>query len=179
MALNMKFGPTLPLGVAVVGTVVVGPAPAKLATAPVTGLKELSAAEALAEELGTLWRVCVEHDMKGVMARIEQIKKRLQSIANDEMDAGAPAIFTGQDGTQVEFSPRGRTCEVTNPLGLVQHLSEKFGTEVAFGCVKVGLTELKKLMTEHEIEACEFVKVQDNAGPRTLKGVRFQEGVAA
>jgi hypothetical protein len=169
----LKFKLANPEGVVVVG-VMVEQKPVVAQAPALVELKELTAEEALAEELTALWRKYEEHDMKQVCARIEKLKKDLQSIANEKMEDAKPAIFTCGGG-EVEFSPRGETTVVVNPQALVEHLCEKFSPDVAFSCVKIGLTELKKVMTEHEMQ--DFVK--KNPGSRTLKGVRLSKETAA
>jgi ribosomal protein S9 len=106
--------------------------------------------------------------MKKTVARIEAIKKELQSIANVHMDNGKKAVLADGKGNEVEFSPRTEPNEVLSPVDFVDYLTGKFDVDVAFSCVSIGMGKAQKLLGEHEL-APFLHKVP---GSRTLKAVR-------
>lgn len=128
---------------------------------------ELTETEAMTQEYLHLYKFYEDFEMKKTIARMEVVKKSLQSIANSTMDGKKPAIFKCPDG-EVEFSARGEVTDVPNPAELIAFLEDKFGTKAAFSCVKIGITELKKMLTEYEMK--KFIEKKD--GSRTLTSVR-------
>lgn len=122
--------------------------------------------EAMTEEFLALHRLFVLYDMKTVIKRMDDLKKALQTIANETMDAKKPATFTCKDGS-LTFSERSKVAEVLNPMALVTALNEKFGPEVAFSVVEIALTPLRKILTEQELKK----HLVDVPGFRTLKVV--------
>ena len=126
--------------------------------------EELTSTEALTLEFCGLYRRYVEYDMKDVVKRMDEIKKDLQAVANDTMDAKKPAIFTSAGGTMT-FSERGKSYDVLDPMALVQALNDKFGPEVAFSVVAIALTPLRKILSEQELKKY----LTESPGARTLK----------
>ena len=115
-------------------------------------------------ELHTLYQSI---DGKNVAERMEAIKKTLQSIANDNLPPDQVAIFEAQGG-EIEFSKRTTACAVTEPAKLLEKLIAQFGVEAVASVVKIGVTDVKKLMSEAELKG--FVSY--GPGHRTLKSVR-------
>jgi hypothetical protein len=124
----------------------------------------LTPVEALTQEFVGLYRRYVEHDMKDIVKRMDEIKKDLQTVANEEMDAKKPATFSCKEGTMT-FSERGKAYDVEDPMALVTALNDKFGPEVAFSVVAIALTPLRKILSEQELK--KYLK--ESPGARTLK----------
>jgi hypothetical protein len=131
---------------------------------PTVDTEALTPTEALTQEFVGLYRRYVEHDMKDIVKRMDEIKKDLQTVANDEMDAKKPATFSCKDGTMT-FSERGKAYDVEDPMALVTALNDKFGPEVAFSVVAIALTPLRKILSEQELK--KYLK--ESPGARTLK----------
>jgi hypothetical protein len=124
----------------------------------------LTPIEALTQEFCGLYKQYVEHDMKDIVKRMDEIKKELQGVANEQMDAKKVAVFSCKDGTMT-FSERGKSYEVHDPMALVTALNDKFGPEVAFSVVAIALTPLRKILSENELK--KYLK--EEPGARTLK----------
>src|ERR1035437_8335825 len=107
--------------------------------------------ESMTQEYILLWSKFEEIEGKKLVARMEDIKKKLQLIATETMAEDKPAIFKCVDG-ELEFGPRGTVREVKDIAQLIKDLNEKFGPEIAFSVVKIGLTELNKILSELEQE---------------------------
>lgn len=120
----------------------------------------------LATEYLKLYRKFESIDGKNLVKKLEELRKAMATIANTTMPADKVALFECDEG-MMEFSERGTITEVENPVTLVEHLVAKFGVVVAFSCVKIGITELRKILSEHEMK--KFVKQTD--GTRMLKGI--------
>jgi hypothetical protein len=130
----------------------------------------LSEVEALTLEYVKLFQTYTAFEMKETISRMEDIRKQLQSIANEEVEANKPAIFKCATG-EVEFGPRQKKSEVPDPLGLIQVLLAKFGPEATQTAVDIAITPLKKLLSEHELKD----HLQEVPGPRIVKAVRVKE----
>lgn len=141
------------------------------ATAPVQKVaietKPMTEAEVLAQEYIVLYRQYVEHDVKNLTKRMEELRKALQSIANETVEASLPAIFKCDDG-EIEFSPRGKEEEVSDPKKLLQDLTEKFGIDVAMNVVRIAITPLREILSSLELK--KYMK--EKQGSRTLKMVK-------
>lgn len=128
---------------------------------------EQSEVEALTVEYIELYKKYDYFEVKAMLKRMEEIKKQLQTVANETMDKDKPAVFTSKAG-EVEFSERGKKTEVPDPLGLIQMLLSKFGVDVAASVVDIALTPLRKVLSEFEMKA----HTKEEPGSRTLKAVR-------
>lgn len=129
-------------------------------------LKEITEEEALIHEYLILHKKAEELEMKAHLARMEEIKKKLQSIANETADPIMNVVFASELGNLI-FSPRAVSSEIKEKEAVLQTLTEKFGPEAAMSCIKIGLTELKKMMSEKELEPF----IEKKFGSRTLKAV--------
>lgn len=157
------------------------PAPAKPATAQTTvavmepeviapvipKVQTTTELEAMVGEYLELWKKYDYFEVKAMVKRMEEIRKALVAHANDTMDNAKPAIFTCPQG-EVEFSERGKVATVPAPLALVQDLLLKFGPEVTESVVDIGITALRKVLSDFELKKY----LVDEPGTRTLKGVR-------
>lgn len=121
----------------------------------------------MTQEFITLYKTFTSIDGKNVVKRMEEIKKSLQTIANDTMDKDKPAVFSCPNGELI-FSERGKVTEIPDPIVLVADLVEKFGTEVAFSAVNIALGPLRKILSEMELQKY----VTEVPGSRTLKVVK-------
>lgn len=107
-------------------------------------------------------------EVKTLVTRMEDLRKALVAHANATMEDKHPAIF-GCAAGEIEFSPRGTVATVPDPLVLIQTLVEKFGADVATSVIDIGITSLRKVLSEHELKAY----LVDQPGPRSLRAVRF------
>jgi hypothetical protein len=123
--------------------------------------------EAMTMEYIELYRKYTYFEVKDMVKRMDDIRKQLQTVANETMDDKKPAIFTCAEG-EVEFSERGTKTEVPNPLLLVKVLLDKFGPEATATAVDIALGPLRKLLSEHELKNY----LTEVPGGRTLKSVR-------
>lgn len=126
-----------------------------------------SEVEALATEYIELHRKFVYFEVKTMVKRMDDIRKQLQSIANETMDANKPAIFACPQG-EIQFSERGKSTDVPHPLELLHDLLAKFGPEVTASVVDIAITPLRKLLSEAELKKY----LTEQPGGRTLKSVR-------
>jgi antitoxin component HigA of HigAB toxin-antitoxin module len=126
-----------------------------------------SAVEILTAEYIALYRKFLYFEVKDLVKRMDEIRKELQSIANETMDEKKPAIFACVEG-EIEFSERGKVADVPAPLELLAHLMEKFGPAVAASVIDVGITQLRKILTEAELKHY----LEEKPGGRTLRSVR-------
>jgi hypothetical protein len=123
--------------------------------------------EAITKEYIELWKKFDYFEVKALVKRMDEIRKVLQTVANDTMDGKKPAVFACPEG-EVEFSPRQTATEVPDPLGLVQNLLTKFGPEATASVVDIAITPLRKLLSELELKAF----VHEVPGGRIIKSVR-------
>jgi hypothetical protein len=133
----------------------------------ISGHQELSEDEVLTNELITLYKEYEAFNGKKIAERIDQLKKHLQSIANENLDPESVAVFSSPLG-EVEFSKRANGVAITDAVALLEKLIQQFGMETAISVVKIGMGDLKKLLSEHELAA--YTKAE--YGSRTLKAVR-------
>lgn len=123
--------------------------------------------EAMTAEYLDLHKKFVYFEVKAMVKRMEEIKKQLQTIANETMDGHQPAVFTCSTG-EIEFSERGTVTSVPHPLTIIEELHMKFGPETASSVVNIAITPLRKLLSEHELQKF----VIEEPGSRTLRKVR-------
>ena len=128
-------------------------------------LEELTEAEALTQEYMILWKKLEEIGGKKLLARMEDLRKSLQSIANEE-DPDQPIAFASAKGSLV-FSARTKVLEIHDLLDLWEHLSLKFGVVAALSVMKVSITDLRKMLSENEIKKW----ADEKLGGRILKSV--------
>jgi len=126
-----------------------------------------TAVETLVSESIELHRKFVYFEFKSLTKRMDDLRKQLQSIANETMDETKPAIFTSPEG-EIEFSERTKVAEVTAPLELLHDLLEKFGPAATASVIDVAITPLRKLLSEFELKHYLIEK----PGGRTLRAVR-------
>lgn len=136
-------------------------APAKVLVEPGSSI------EALTGEYIDLHQKSVYFELKQIFKRMDDIKKQLQTIANETMDPKQPAIFVCPQG-EVQFSERGTSISVVEPLVLLDALVNKFGLEAAEQVISIAITPLRKLLSEAELTPY----VTETLGSRTLKAVR-------
>jgi hypothetical protein len=126
-----------------------------------------SEVEALTAEYIALYEKFEYFEVKTLVKRMDDIRKQLVAIANETLEDKKPALFVCPQG-EVEFSERGTKAVAQNPLALIQVLLEKFGAEVTTEVVDIGITPLRKLLSEFELKE----HLTDVPGVRTLKSVR-------
>lgn len=122
----------------------------------------LSETEVLVNELVHLEEQMKALEVAKMQARHDELKKRLQSIANENFEADVEAVLEGTNG-KVIFSPRRTTTSIVDREQMIKLLSPKTFMELA----NVSLTDLKKYLSENEIESF----VGKSFGARTLKAV--------
>lgn len=127
----------------------------------------LTDTQTLTAEYIELWKKYDYFEVKALVKRMEDIRKQLVTVANETMDEKKPAVFTCPKG-EVEFSERGKVAEVPNPLALIQDLLVKFGPEVTTSVVTIGITALRKVLSDFELKKY----LVEEPGSRTLKAVR-------
>lgn len=127
----------------------------------------VSEVEALTAEYIELWKKFDYFEVKALVKRMDEVRKTLQSIANETMDEKKPAVFSCPTG-EIEFSERGKTSTIPDPLALVQELLSKFGPEVTATVVDIAITPLRKLLSDFELKK----HMIEEPGGRTLKSVR-------
>lgn len=125
--------------------------------------------EQLVEEFIQIWTRLEAFGAMQMQKRLEEIKKQLQSIANEKGSDDEEFTFKAPSGSMV-FAKRTINKVVKSAAELVEHLNEKFDLEQAFSVVKIGMTELKKLLSENEIEQY----VDSVPGSRSLKSVNAE-----
>ena len=128
------------------------------------GLTEI---QTLTSEYIDLWKKFDYFEVKQLVKRMDDIRKQLVTVANETMDEKKPAIFSCPQG-EVEFSERGKTSEVPNPLVLIQELLTKFGPEVTASVVSIAITPLRKVLSEFELKK----HLKEEPGIRTIRAVR-------
>jgi uncharacterized radical SAM superfamily Fe-S cluster-containing enzyme len=109
---------------------------------------------------------CVKHDVKKVQKEMEDIRKKLVDIANENGEPNVPFHFTAGDATIV-FSERAEQTKITDVNGLLTFITEKLGEEAAQSVIQIALTPLRKLLTD--VELAKFS--EKVPGSRTLKSV--------
>jgi hypothetical protein len=129
--------------------------------------------EVLSTELIGLYEKMEKADVKNSQARMEVLKKKLQLIANDQTADDVVAVFSCEAG-EVEFSKRSVTKVFKNPETLLSDLVDKFGMEAVQNVVKIGVTELSKLLSQNEMAKY----YSEERGSRSLKAVRPKKRVA-
>jgi len=122
----------------------------------------------LVDALVPLWERYEAFEMKETTKQIEIVKKQLQLIANEDYENKEPALLKGELG-EILFSPRTEPVEVVDSNALFTYLVSKFGTEAAFSTVKFGITELRLLLSEQELN--QYTKKVP--GSRTMKEVKL------
>lgn len=127
----------------------------------------LTDTQALVAEYIELWKKFDYFEVKSLVKRMDDIRKQLVTVANETMEDKKPAIFTCPKG-EVEFSERGTVADVPNPLALIQDLLVKFGPEVTTSVVSIGITALRKVLSDFELKKY----LVEEPGSRTLKAVR-------
>lgn len=127
----------------------------------------LTEVQTLTAEYIELWKKYDYFEVKSLVKRMEDIRKQLVTHANETMEDKKPALFQCPKG-EVEFSERGTVAEVPNPLALIQDLLIKFGPEVTASVVNIGITALRKVLSDFELKKY----LVEQPGSRTLKAVR-------
>ena len=124
--------------------------------------------EAWCDEYIQLHQKWEQLEGKKLLDRMNKLKSDLQLIANQSIDKDQVAVFSSALG-EIEFSKRSTVKEISDTQLLVSALVEKLGSAAAFSCVKIGMSELKRLLSENEMKHY----VQETPGSRTLKEVRL------
>jgi len=124
--------------------------------------QSMTETQALVNELVYLDAHMKQLEVKEMMARHEEVKKRLQSIANDTCIPDKEAVLEGTEG-KVVFSSRRTTTTVVDRDQMLELLTPEVFMQVA----NVTMTELKKYLSEGEI----MTFSGQSYGARTLKTV--------
>src|ERR1017187_8863943 len=127
---------------------------------------EVTETEALVNEYIILDQKYTEFEGDKIAKRMTELKKILQSIANDTMAPEELGVVYGTIGELV-FSKRIDSIEFPQESKeiLIKHLLGEFGPEVLAQVAKLGVTDLRKVLSENEIENF----AQHVWGARTLK----------
>lgn len=102
-----------------------------------------------------------EEEVLHMLERREELRKQLQSIANEKGEPHEEVTLVGTTGT-VKFSKCTNKTEISDKNGLIQAM----GPEVFMKLATVTATQAKKYLSEIELE--KFVTVVP--GSRTFKG---------
>lgn len=119
---------------------------AKAKAVEVTEAVSLTETQALVNELVHLEAHMKELEVKAMMTRHDEVKKRLQSIANELFIPDNEAILEGTEG-KVVFSPRRTNTAVVDRDLMIEKLTPEVFMQVA----NVTITDLKKYLAEGEI----------------------------
>jgi hypothetical protein len=128
----------------------------------------LTEEEVLTEEYIALYQQYEAKGVKELLAKMEATKKKLQSIANEQLQPDDEAVFESPSG-EVEFGKCSMTREVTNKTGLLEFLAVKHGVAAVESVIKIGLTELGKILSDKEMEPY----ITSKPGTRSLREVRL------
>lgn len=126
---------------------------------PTAKPKQLTETQKLVNEYTQLAAKYDELEMATMIKRMDELKKRLQSIAN-EQNLNEAVTLTGTEGT-VTFSPCREETVITDRDMMIKKLTPKVFVEIG----KVNLGDIKKYLTEGEIQT--FTEKQ--YGARSLK----------
>lgn len=123
--------------------------------------------EMLVDELITLDLQLKSIDTASLEKRISEIKKELQSIAQ-EQPHDQPVTFTGMMG-EVVFSACSKLTKVQLPDAptLLKSLVKKFGVDAAYDAITFNLTKLKKLLSENEL--AEWTTIEEGSRVSKIK----------
>lgn len=121
--------------------------------------EQLTETQALVNEMVHLDQHMKQLEVAEMVARFEAIKKRLQSIANEDYSPDKEAVLEGTEG-KVIFSPRRTTTTVADRDEMI----EKLTPEVFLNIANVTITDLRKYLAEGELTFLE-----QSYGARTLK----------
>jgi hypothetical protein len=127
--------------------------PSKKVHTPTLEVQAQTETEVLTDEYITLATKFEEFEGSKMVKRMETVKKALQSIANDTCPPDAEATLSGSLG-QVIFSKRvvGTDFPEQEKQVLISTLFEKFGLPVLAQTVKISVADLKKVLSEMEID---------------------------
>lgn len=98
---------------------------------------------------------------------IEDLKRKLQSIANEQIPPGETATFFTDQG-EVTFSARKSSRSVCNKALLLQRLIGKLGIESTAELISIPLATLDKVLSPQELAGC----IEEDFGPRVLLDVK-------
>ena len=107
-------------------------------------------AEALADELINITAKLREFEVDAMNKRVTAIKGELQSIA-ENFPANQPMTIKGTLGI-VELTACSETTKVNDMEGLLEYADQKIGHEALMSVIKVTLTDLKKVLSQGEID---------------------------
>jgi hypothetical protein len=138
--------------------------------AKLQALEAMTEDEALVSEYIHLYKELEKHDVSQITKRMDEIKKQLQLIANEEVADESPAIFTSPAG-EIEFSKRSEVKTFNEPADLLEKLVETHGLEAVKSVVKIQIGPLGKLLSDNEMAKFYTLK----PGSRSLKEVRPKE----
>lgn len=139
----------------------------KASAKPVAKAKQkvLTETQMLVNEYAHLAHQYEQQEIGAMVKRMDELKKRLQSIAN-ETSPGDTVTLAGTEGT-VTFSPCREETVITDRDKMIKALTPKVFVEIG----KVNLGDIKKYLSEGEIQA--FSEKQ--YGARTLKAFTYAE----
>jgi hypothetical protein len=120
----------------------------------------------LAEEYLSLHARYQDLEVYQLTKRMNEVRQALLAQIPEEMDPTTEVHYHCDSGC-VTFAPACETIEVKKKLELMQHLVEKFDSDVLAGVVKFSLTDLKKVLSEAELK--QFV--ESKLGTRHIKAV--------
>lgn len=120
--------------------------------------------QGVAKELVDLQKLYNERDMDYVIKTIASKKKVLQEFANQNYKPEDSVAWVVENG-MVSFSVRANSTKVTKPLDLLEKIQTQFGDEALLSCITIKITDLKKYLSEKELEAF----TEKESGSRTCK----------
>jgi hypothetical protein len=117
----------------------------------------------MAEELLKLQASLKQLDVANINKRIAELKSELVEQANLG-DPKAPLTLLTAWGTVEVTAPSTMTI-IDDNQKVIDHINEKFGTDALMSILKIGITDLKKFVSEAELS--DFTHTE--AGSRSVK----------
>lgn len=118
----------------------------------------LTETQSMVDELATLVRTFEAMDGPAMVAKIADLKKKLVQSVAETTDPNLPAVIHGGE-YDVTFAAMTRVYELTDK----KELMLKVGTDTFVNMAKIGVTELKKVLSLGEMEKYgQYVRGQRN-----------------
>lgn len=130
-------------------------------------VKAKSQTQAITEELIIIHQRLMASEAFEAIKRLEELKKMLHEVTKESgADPYKPYVFKCDFG-EVEFGPCTKSVEITDKPKMISLLGEDVFKAIA----KVGVTDMKKYLSESEIETLS----EKVPGSRSMKAVRSAE----
>jgi hypothetical protein len=113
-------------------------------------IKALSVTESLVQEYLVLYKKAEELELNKITARMNDIRKQLQSIAQEDYPPQEAVGFSSPEGYMI-FGPQPNGIEITDHQGLIKKIMDTFGFEALKSVINFKITELRKILGEGEL----------------------------